>query len=187
MAFVVRALALLAFGGALLVLGTDVAVRRRFLQPFGWWPRAVHRAAAPLLYPLERRLRRSGANPADSPLWLLGIVLVGGLLALGLVQWIGGSLALISGLRGAGPAGWTRMVIGSGIWLVMAAIMVRVIGSWLGFGRHTSWMRPVFLLTDWIIAPIARRLPPIGLFDLSPFVAYLGLMLIRSLIGGPFS
>jgi uncharacterized protein YggT (Ycf19 family) len=66
----------------------------------------------------------------------------------------------------------------------MAAIIVRVIGSWLGAGRHTKWMRPAFLLTDWIIQPIARRLPNLGMIDLSPFAAYLVLMLIRALLAG---
>jgi len=181
---VVRGLALLAFAGALLVLGTDWAVRHRHLDPFAWWPRMVRRVAGPLLFPLERRLRRSGANPADAPLWLLGVVIVAGLLAQSLVGWLGGSIALMTAMRGAGPGAWLRLALSSAIWVIMAAIIVRVIGSWLGLGRHTGWMRPVFRLTDWLIAPIARRLPPIGMLDLSPFVAYLLLLLLRSLVAG---
>jgi YggT family protein len=167
-------------------LGTDWAVRHRHLHPFAWWPRLVRRAANPLLAPLERRLRRSGANPVDAPLWLLGVVSVAGLLGLGLVGWLGGSISLIAAMRGAGPGAWIRLVLSGAIWLTMAAIIVRVIGSWLGAGRHTGWMRPVFLLTDWIITPIARRLPPMGMLDLSPFVAYFVLVLLRSLVAGLF-
>jgi YggT family protein len=146
----------------------------------------VRRAAGPLLSPLERRLLRAGANPVDAPLWLLGVVIVAGLLSLGMVRWIGGSVALLTAMRGAGPGHWVRLLLGGAIGLVMAAIMVRVIGSWLGVGRYTRWMRPVFLLTDWIIAPIARRLPPFGMLDLSPFVAYLVLLVLRTLIAGMF-
>ena len=90
----------------------------------------------------------------------------------------------MTAMRGAGPGAWIRLVLSGAIWLVMAAIMVRVIGSWLGLGRHTKWMRPVFLLTDWIVHPIARLLPTMGMLDLSPFVAYLLLMLVRSLLAG---
>ncbi len=140
--------------------------------------------AGPLLSPLEQRLRRAGANPVDAPLWLLGVVVVGGLLAQSLVGWLDGGIALMAGLRGAGPGAWVRLVVSGAIWLVMAAIMVRVLGSWLGVGRYTRWMRPVFLLTDWIIGPIARRLPPFGMLDLSPFVAYLVLLVLRSLVAG---
>jgi uncharacterized protein YggT (Ycf19 family) len=133
---------------------------------------------------LELRLRRAGANPADAPLWLLGAVLVVGLLAQSLVGWIGDGAALVTTMRDAGPGAWVRLVVGGGTSLIMAAIIVRVIGSWLGAGRHTKWMRPAFLLTDWIIQPIARRLPNLGMIDLSPFAAYLVLMLIRALLAG---
>jgi uncharacterized protein YggT (Ycf19 family) len=145
----------------------------------------VRRVAGPLLAPLERRLRRAGANPVDAPLWLLGVVLVAGLLGLGLVRWVGDGAALVTGMRGAGPGAWIRLVLGGVIWLIMAAIIIRVLGSWLGVGRYTRWMRPVFLLTDWIIQPIARRLPPTGMLDLSPFVAYLVLLLLRNLLTTP--
>lgn len=163
---------------------TDWAVRHGRLSPFGRWPRLVRRIAAPVLVPLERKLRRAGANPADAPLWLLGVVVVAALLAQGLVGWIAGSTAQLAAMRGAGAGAWIKLGLSSAVWLVMAAIMVRVIGSWMGLGRHTGWMRPVFFLTDWIIAPIARRLPPMGMLDLSPFVAYLVLLVLRSLVDG---
>jgi uncharacterized protein YggT (Ycf19 family) len=181
---VVRGLALLAFAGALLGWGPDWAVRHRRLQPFAWWPRAVRKVADPLLSPLARTLRRAGASPADAPLWLIGVMLVAGLLADSLVGWIGGSIAMVTAMRGATLGTWLRLALGNAIGLVMALIIVRVIGSWLGVGRYTKWMRPVFLLTDWIVRPIARRLPPMGALDLSPFVAYILLLVARSLIMG---
>ncbi len=181
-----RGLALLAFTGALIVLCTDWAVRHRHLDPLAWWPRRVRRLAGPLLSPLERRLRRAGGNPVDAPLWLLGATIVAGLLAINLLRWLGGGVAIMTAMNGAGPGAWIRLVLSGAIGLIMAAIIVRVIGSWLGVGRPTGWMRPVYLLTDWIIGPIARRLPPMGMIDLSPFVAYLVLLLLRSLVAGLF-
>jgi YggT family protein len=121
----------------------------------------------------------------DAPLWLLGVVVVAGLLGVSLVGWLRDVVATLTSMRGAGVGVWIRLVGSNAIWLVMAAIMVRVIGSWLGLGRSTAWMRPVFGLTDWLIKPIARRLPPMGVLDLSPFVAYLGLLLLRSIVAGP--
>lgn len=120
----------------------------------------------------------------DAPLWLFGVVIVLGLVAISLVGWLVGSIALVTAMRGAGATAWIRLVLDGALWLIMAAIIVRVIGSWVGLGRRSGWMRPVFLLTDWIVAPIARRLPALGMIDLSPLIAYLALLLIRSLIAG---
>jgi len=95
-----------------------------------------------------------------------------------------GSAAQVTAMRGAPAGAWIRLGLSGAIWLVMVAIMIRVIGSWMGLGRHAGWMRPVFFLTDWIITPIARRLPPLGMLDLSPFVAYVVLLVLRSLVDG---
>jgi uncharacterized protein YggT (Ycf19 family) len=42
--------------------------------------------------------------------------------------------------------------------------------------------RPAWLLTDWLVEPIRRRLPPFGPLDLSPLVAYFALVLLRALV-----
>ena len=38
------------------------------------------------------------------------------------------------------------------------------------------------LLTNWIIDPIRRILPPLGLIDFSPLVAWLLLTLVRNFV-----
>jgi uncharacterized protein YggT (Ycf19 family) len=43
-------------------------------------------------------------------------------------------------------------------------------------------MRPFYFLSDWIVEPIRRRLPPMGAIDLSPWVAYLVLFLLREIL-----
>jgi uncharacterized protein YggT (Ycf19 family) len=48
---------------------------------------------------------------------------------------------------------------------------------------YARWMRPVTWLTDWLIVPIRRRLPPFGPIDLSPVLAYLLLWLVRGVLG----
>ena len=180
----VRAVALLAFGVALVVLLTHWAVKRRTIEAFGWWPRFVRRWSDPLLRPVERRLHAAGANPQDAPLWLLGVVLIAGLLAITAVRWVLGMVALLGSMRDAEPRAWLRLAVVALTSLLSLAIIVRVIGSWLGAGRYRRWMRPVYLLTDWLIEPIRRRLPGFGPLDLSPFLAYLLVLLVRSVLLG---
>ena len=45
-------------------------------------------------------------------------------------------------------------------------------------------MRPFYLATDWLVEPIQRRLPPVGLIDLSPLVAYVVVLVARALVFG---
>ena len=158
------------------------AVRRNLLQPFGAWPRLVRRAGDPLLRPIERRLAARGGNPQDASFWLLGLVVVAGLILMSMVRWVTGTIELANAMRGAGPLVWIRVLIGAATSLVMMAIVVRVIGLWLGAGRYNRWIRAAYWLTDWIIEPVRRRLPPMGALDLGPIVAYLLLLIVRSLL-----
>ena len=61
----------------------------------------------------------------------------------------------------------------------MLALFVRVIASWLGISPYSAWMRPVMILTNWLIEPIRRILPPMGMIDFCPMVAWLLLWLAR--------
>jgi YggT family protein len=179
-----RIVAMTAFGAALTVLATQWAVRRKLLQPFGWWPRALRRLSDPALRPIERRLAAVGQNPQDAALWLVGVVAVAALLTITVFHWIVGAVQRLLEMGHAGPVAWLRLLVGAGTTLVMAAIVARVIGLWLGAGRYHRWMRIAYRLTDWIIEPIRRRLPPTGMLDLSPLVAYLLLLVLRIVLLG---
>jgi len=158
---------------------TNWAVIRGYLQPFGAWPRFIRGASDPLLRPLERRLLGAGGNPQSAPWWLFAIVLLGGLLLLELSRWLVGMVFNLAYLGQAGPAAILRLLVGWTFQLLIAAIFIRVIASWLGGLRYSKWLRPVYLLTDWLVIPIQRRMPPFGMLDLSPLVAYLVLLVAR--------
>jgi YggT family protein len=81
-----------------------------------------------------------------------------------------------------GPRTWARFLVSGLFTLLMAALIVRVIASWFGLSPYRPWMRPVMLLTDWIIDPIRRILPPFGMIDFSPLVAWLVLSVVRGFV-----
>ena len=68
--------------------------------------------------------------------------------------------------------------------VLILALLVRVVGSWFGVGRATRWMRPAYLLTEWLVEPIRKRMPPTGMFDWSPLVAWVILVLARAVLRG---
>jgi YggT family protein len=177
-----RVVVIVALAYASVVALTHWAVRSRKLTPFGAWPRFIRRVSDPVLQPLERRILRAGGNPQDAPLWLVGIVIVGGLLLLSLIQWLVGFTVTLGVLVQSGPRTWARFLVSGLFTLLMAALIVRVIASWFGLSPYRPWMRPVMLLTDWIIEPIRRILPPFGMIDFSPLVAWLVLSVVRGFV-----
>jgi len=183
-AVAVRVAALVAVVAAVLVWLTHWGVRRRALAAFGWWPRFVRGWSDPLVRPIERRLLAAGANPQDAPLWLVGVVLVLGLLAITAVRWLLGSIALLGSMQNAGATDWLRLGVIFATSVVSLAILIRVVGSWLGAGRYNRWMRPAYFLSDWIVEPIRRRLPGFGALDLSPLIAYVLILVLRGLLLG---
>jgi YggT family protein len=180
----VRSIVLLALAFAATVALTHWAVRSRRIDPFGTWPRLVRRISDPILLPLERRVIRAGGSPQNAPLWLLGLVIGCGLLLLSLTQWLIGTAAGLVLLAHGGPRVWLRVLVSAAFTILMAAILIRVIGSWLGIGEYRKWMRPVYALTNWLIDPIRRILPPVGIFDFSPMVAWLLLYVVRGFVLG---
>ena len=180
----VRSIVLLALAFAATVALTHWAVRSRRIDPFGTWPRLVRRVSDPILLPLERRVIRAGGSPQNAPLWLLGLVIGCGLLLLSLTQWLIGTAAGLVLLAQGGVRVWMRVLMSAVFTILMAAILIRVIGSWLGIGPYRKWMRPVYALTNWLIDPIRRILPPVGIFDFSPMVAWLVLYVVRGFVLG---
>lgn len=108
--------------------------------------------------------------------------MLAGLLLITLVQSVLAGMVTLATTGPAGPRAWAHLAIDWGIGLLMALIFVRVISSWIGISPYSKWMRPVMRATEWIIAPIRRVAPAVGPFDISPMLAYLGLLIVRSLL-----
>ncbi len=181
-----RIVVLAGFGYAATVAVTNWAVSTRKLDPFGAWPRFIRRISDPVLAPLERSLVRSGRNPQDAGWWLAGLALVGGLVVLAGAGWLAGMANTALRAGRAGPRAVISLIVSLAFSLVTVSLLIRVLGSWLQVGRYNKWMRPFYFLTDWIVRPIQRVMPPFGAFDFSPFVAYLVLVLLRGMVGGMF-
>jgi YggT family protein len=179
-----RLLVIAALVSAGLIAFTHWALRTRRLNPFGAWPRTVRKLSDPVLLPLERRIVRAGGGPQNAPLWLLAIVIGTGLVLLSLTSWMIGTVASLTYIAQGGPPVWIRMLVSAAFTILMTAILIRVIASWLGFGEYRRWMRPIYGLTSWLIDPIRRILPPFGMFDFSPMVAWLVLYVVRGFVMG---
>lgn len=155
------------------------AVKHQHLQPFGVLPRAMRKLSGPFLGPLERRIVASGGNPSSAPYYLFWLALLGGLVAIGLSQWLVELVYSVSASAAAGPRGLLLFTINAIFSILTLALFIRIIASWIRLNPYSRVMRVVHALTDWLLDPLRRVLPPFGPLDLSPLVAYLMLSLAR--------
>ncbi len=65
------------------------------------------------------------------------------------------------------------------------AILIQVIISWINPGGYNPALALIYNLTEPVLRPAQRILPPVGGLDLSPLVAMVGLQLLNMLLLPP--
>jgi YggT family protein len=184
--YVLRIALLVAGGIFLLIAVLDWAVRTRRVNPFSPVARFCRRVIDPVLVPVETRVVRAGGMPSQAPWWALAAVVVIGVLSIVALQWFRTAIISIAFAASQGGAGIAALLIESAFSVLKLALIVRVIVSWIGM-RYSWWARLSYTLTDWIVKPIARVLPPFGMMDFSPLAAYLVIYLVEiAVIGSIF-
>ncbi len=153
------------------------AVRTRQVSPFSPLGRALRELSEPIVRRVEHWMVKNGGNPQNAALWIFVVPLVGGILVIGVAGWAAGQIAMVGHTATSGR-GALRLTVYYAGQLLMLALLVRVIGSWLGQYQYSRWMRPVYLLTDWMIEPLRKIIPPFGMFDITPLIAWFGLRLV---------
>jgi len=179
---IVRYTVFAAFALAALAALGSWLVRTRRVSPFSPLGRGLRAATDPVVSPVESRLVRMGGNPVHAGSWLIVLVAVGGVILLSLVDWL---VSLLRGLQWAvagGPRAVLAVAVGLTYDVLVVALVARVVASWLGWFRYARWMRAAYWLTDWLVEPIRRVLPPVATFDLSPLVAWLVLWLLKQFL-----
>ena len=179
---VARYVVLGAFAVSLLVALAGWLVRTRRISPFGAPGRALRAASDPLIRPVETRLVRAGGNPVHAGWWLVVGVAAGGVLVLTLWNWVVRTAYGVSAAFTQGPRGAIALLIVTAYQILIVALVVRVVASWLGFFRYARWLRPAYALTDWLVEPIRRVLPPMGGLDWSPLAAWLALVVLKQVL-----
>jgi YggT family protein len=169
----------LAIAAALVAL-VDWAIRTRRINPFGGIARFFRRFVDPLLVPVERMVVRAGGKPASAPWWALAAVVVGGILLLNVLQFLG-SLMIQLAVATTSPKDAPRILIGWAFSLLLLALIVRVLSSWLPVSPYRWYIRWSYTMTEWFLGPLRRVLPPFGMIDLSPIVAYFAIVILRGL------
>lgn len=160
----------------------DWAVRTRKLNPFGPIARFFRRFVDPLMLPIERRIVRAGGQPAAAPWWTLVTIVVGGLLLIWVLEFLGNLLvSLLLGVQS--PQGMALLLLSWAFALFRLALYVRIISSWVKISPWSRWIRWSYVLTEWLLRPLRQVVPTMGPLDVTPIVALLLLWALQSVLG----
>lgn len=166
---------------ALVALGSWL-VRTHRVSPFSALGRGLRSSTDTVLRPLERRIVRMGGNPAHAGGWLVVITAIAGIVLVSLLGWLVTTFEQAHAAAVRGPRATISLIVELAYRIVIFALIVRVIASWFGQSRYSRWLRPAYILTDWIVEPLRRVVPPLGAMDVTPLVAWFALWLIRVMI-----
>lgn len=149
--------------------------RADFYNPLS---QAIVKLTNPVLRPLRRYI------PAIGRLDTASVVLVLVLQMLNL--WL--SLT-VAGAAGAGIGGLFVLalaeLLAKALYILMFAIFVQVIASWVAPGAYNPALSLVDSITAPLLKPLRGLLPPLGGLDLSPMVALIVLQLAQMLLVAP--
>lgn len=166
---------------ALAALGSWL-VRTRRVSPFGVLGRTLRAVTDPVLRPVERRLVRMGGNPAHAGGWLIVITAIAGIILLSLLGWLLETFVVAQSAAQRGTGATMALIVEIVYRILIYALIARIIASWFGLFRYSKWIRPAYILTDWIVGPIRRIVPPLGAMDMSPLVAWFALWILRRIL-----
>src|SRR6266516_1700301 len=166
---------------AVVALGSWL-VRTRRVSPFGVFGRALRGITDPVVKPVERRLVRMGGNPAHAGGWLVVVIAVAGIVFLSVAGWFMVTFQTAYAAATGGPRATFALIIDLAYRILFVALIVRVVAAWFCMFRYSRWIRPAYILTDWLVEPIRRIVPNVGAFDFSPVVAVVVLSLLRQIV-----
>lgn len=77
---------------------------------------------------------------------------------------------------------WLISFVNVLFWFLDMAIFLRVLFSWVRPSPYNPVVAFIHDITDPILEPISRVIPPVGMFDFTPMVAWVLLEVIRRIL-----
>ena len=141
----------------------------------------LNRHTDPLVLPFRKLLPPSRYD--------FGALAVAGIIALAISLVF---TAAIHASFGVFIALFLTLIINTWLNTIFYAILIIVIGSWLQTDPRQPVMQIALACTDWLLAPLRRIIPPVGMIDFTPMAALFVLYLAQSginrlLLGGLIS
>ena len=170
---------------AIVLMALRLLLNYADLNPFSRPVLFVRNLTDPFVNPVRRSLLSSGFAPNMAPLVTILIVILVGWLALSLSNDVIGTFY---GMFLRAREGRMVALVGTLLYGFLSVysmlILIRIIFSWGMVGTRNPVMRFLVRATDPLLVPLRRMIPPLGMFDISPIVAFLLIWLFQAAIAG---
>ena len=134
------------------------------------------------VYPAARFLANFRVDTRLAP---VVTILIAAVLVFFALQIIWNTFFIIDGLTKAVSAGNIKAIIGFLLYALLSIfvlfIFIRFISSWFVFTRNT-FLGFVKKVTDPVLIPFQRLIPPIGMFDISAMILLILIHLLQTLV-----
>src|ERR1041385_6351319 len=156
------------------------------VSPFTWSAITVKRLTDPIILPVRRVLVAMRIDQIAAPVIAIVIFILIGFFA---IQVANGFLNTIAGIFLAATNGGARgpvVIVGYLLYALVGLyeviIFARIIGTWFWVDYGDRRMRFLIRTTEPLLGPLRRSLPTVGMFDVSPIIAFIILWLIQAAI-----
>ena len=158
------------------------------VNPFSWLAVNLRRSTEPVLAPVRAVLRGSRLDPRVAPFIAVILIIVAGYMVVlvvgSILNTIAGIIYAVSSRQLGAPVAIIGYLLFGFLSLYTLAIFIRIIFSWVGMSYANPLMRFFFRTTEPLLGPLRRMIPPMGMFDISPIVAFVILWLCKAAVAG---
>ena len=157
-------------------------------NPFTWSAITVKRLTDPVIIPVRHMLVAMRVDPIVAPIIVIVVFILVGFFVLQISSGVLSTIAGITLVVNSGAENAAVLIFGyllySLIGLYELLIFARIVGIWFSVSYANRWMRLLGRLTEPFLAPLRRMIPPVGMFDVSPIVAFIILWLLQMVVAG---
>lgn len=155
------------------------------LNPFSRPSLLIRQLSDPFVFRMRRGLMGFGIDPKYSPVVVILIAILLGWFVLQLAETLAYTAAgLLNSVRHGAMVSALGFIIYGAVSLYIIFIFMRIVFSWGQVSYSNRIMRFLVKTTEPLLGPLRRIIPPLGMLDISPIVAFLILWLFQQAIAG---
>ena len=156
------------------------------MNPFTWSAITVKRLTDPIILPVRGMLVAMRVDPIVTPVIVIVIFILIGFFVIqitnGFLNTVAGILEATTSGKPNAPVAIAGYILYALVGLYELMIFARILASWfvVSYGRRMRFL--IIRTTEPLLAPLRRMIPMMGMFDVSPIIAFVILWVLQSLI-----